>query len=66
MLDRARDDVIALALQREEYALERKVVGLAAAAGEDDLIRSAAKQRGRLAARPFKRDLGGRGGPMAA
>src|SRR5262245_63704712 len=45
MLDPRRDDVIAPVAARKEYALEGKVVGLAAAAGENDLVASAAEQR---------------------
>jgi len=36
------DDVIALVAQGEEAALECKIVGLAAAAGDDNLIRLSA------------------------
>ena len=50
VLDPGRDDVIALVAEREENALERKVVGLAAAAGEDDLVAVAPKQGRHLAA----------------
>ena len=50
MLDRRGDDVIALVAKREERALEGEVVGLAAAAGEDDLVAVAAEQCRHLAA----------------
>src|SRR5262249_29069758 len=51
MLDARRDDVIAPVAARKEHALEGKVVGLAAAAGENDLVAAAAEQRRHLAAR---------------
>src|SRR5215475_10533055 len=57
MLDARRDDVIAPLAMRKEHALEGEVVGLAAAAGEDDLVAAAAEQRRHLAARGLKRDL---------
>jgi len=38
VLDLGRDDVLALVAEREECALDRKVVGFAAAAREHDLI----------------------------
>src|SRR5215471_16540358 len=44
MLDARRDDVIAPVAARKEHALEGKVVGLAAAARENDLAASAAQQ----------------------
>jgi hypothetical protein len=50
MLDRTGDDVAALAPLGPGHPFEREVVGLAAAAGEDDLVRRAAKQRRDLAA----------------
>ncbi len=52
MLDRRGDDVIALTEKPEGYALDRQVVGLTPAGGEDDALRLAAEQR---------RDLGSGG-----
>ena len=57
MLDPGGDDVIAFVPAGEEYALERKVVGLAAAAGEDNLVAGTPEQRGHVAARSFKGNL---------
>ena len=50
VLDPRGDDVVALVAQREERALEGKVVGFAAAAGEEDLVVA-----GNRAARPLGR-----------
>ena len=49
MLDRGCDDVVAFAAKREGHAFQGMIVGLAAAAGEDDLVARAAKQSGDLA-----------------
>src|SRR5262245_45363562 len=57
MLDARGDDVIAAVAVRKEHALEGEVVGLAAAAGEDDLVASTAEQRRHLAARRLEGDL---------
>ena len=51
MLDPAGDDVITLVARGEERALERKIVCLAAAACEHDLIVVTGKQCCNLAAR---------------
>src|SRR5262245_18557026 len=56
-LDARRDDVIAAVAVRKEHALEGEVVGLAAAARENDLVASAAEQRRHLAARRLEGDL---------
>jgi hypothetical protein len=66
MLDRGGDDVVALVVQREEHALQRQIVGLAAAAGENDLVVLAPKQRRHLAARIFERGFGLGRGPVSA
>ena len=66
MLDAGGDDVTALVAQGKEDALERKVVGLAAAAGENNLIAVAAEHGGDLAARGLKGGLGCGRGPMPA
>ena len=66
MLDPGGDDVIALVAQCKEHALERKIVGLAAAAGEDDFIILAAEQSRDLAARLFDRGFRRGGRPMPA
>ena len=66
MLDAGRDDVIALVAPGKEDALERKIVGLAAAAGEDNLIAVAAEQGGDLPARGLKGGLRRRRRPMPA
>src|SRR5215204_2863035 len=50
MLDRAGDDVISLAPQGEERALDGEVVGFAAAACEYDLIHVAVEKRSHLPA----------------
>ena len=47
-----RDDVAALVFQRVRHALDREVVRLGRAAGEDDLFRRCADQRARPAAAP--------------
>lgn len=66
MLDRGGDDVPALISQREVHALEREVIGLTAAAGEDNLIAVATKQSCYLIARRLKSGLGSSGSPMSA
>ena len=66
MLDAGRDDVIALVAQGKEDALERKIVGLAAAAGEDNLFAVAAEHDGDLAARRLEGGLGFGRSPMPA
>src|SRR5262245_12828687 len=53
MLNASRDNVIALFAKLEDHALEREVIGLAAAAGEGDLVTVAAKDGRHLAARRF-------------
>src|SRR6266446_974612 len=58
VLDRARHDMIALVPEREEHALERQVVRLAAAAREDHLIGSASEESSDIASRILKRGLG--------
>ena len=45
MLDRGRDDMIALVPECKEHALNGKIVGLAAATREDDLVSLTTKQR---------------------
>src|SRR5262245_22589824 len=66
MLHRARDDMVALVLQRPGYALEGQVVGLAASTGEDDLVAFGAKQRSDLAARLLQCGACTRSSPMSA
>src|SRR5262249_10851825 len=66
MLNRGGDDVVALSLQRPGHPLDRKVICLAAATGEDDLIVRGAEQRCYVAARLFERGLGARSRPMPA
>src|SRR6267154_377593 len=60
------DDVIANIAPCKVDTFERKIVGLAAAAGEDDFIVLAAEQRRNLPACFFKGGLGRRGSPMPA
>jgi hypothetical protein len=55
----------ALGLERKKHALERKVVGLAAAAREHHFIRAAAEQGGNLAAGVLQGDLCQHARPMA-
>ena len=66
VLDPGSDDVIATAAPGEVCAFERKIVGLASAAGEDDFVILTAEQSSDLPARFFKGGFGGRGGPMTA
>jgi hypothetical protein len=57
VLDRRDDQLIALAEARERSSLDREVVGLAAARGEDDVGAIAAEQRGDLRPRLLDRVL---------
>src|SRR5208283_4413058 len=58
MLGDAGDDVVALILVKFEHALDREVVRLGGAAGEDDLLGLAADQRRDLIARAIDRLFG--------
>ena len=58
VLGRDRDDVIAASAERVGAALEREVVGFGGAAGEDNLARRRADQRGHLGARVLDRLFG--------
>jgi hypothetical protein len=66
MLDGTDNDVVALAPQRPGHPFEREVVGLAAAAREDDLVALGAEHRRDLAARFLKCGLRTRSRPMPA
>src|SRR5262249_38087709 len=66
VLDRRGDDVISPVLECEEHALEREVVGLAAAAREHDLIPGAAEQSRYLATGCVQSILGRDARPMSA
>ena len=66
MLDGTGDDVAALAPQRPRDAFEGEVVGLAAPAGEDDLVAPGAEQRRDLAASFLECSLRTRSCPMPA
>src|SRR5262245_35810708 len=66
MLDPRRDNVITLLAKLEEHALEREVVGLAAATGKDNLVNVAAKQGRNVAARRLKRGFCSNRSPMSA
>ncbi len=60
------DDVIANIAPCKVDTFEREIVGLAAAAGEDDFIVLAAEQRRNLPTCFFEGGLGRRSGPMIA
>ena len=64
MLDPGGDNVITLVAWREERALEGEIVGLAAAAGKNDLIVVTAEQCCDLAASGFDGSLCLDRGPM--
>ena len=66
MLDLRGDDVIALVAKRKEHALEGKVICLATAARENDLVVVATEQSRHLAARRLKRGFRRGRGPMPA
>src|SRR5665213_217490 len=66
MFDLGSDDVITFFAKREEHSLERKIIGLATAAREDDLLVLTTEQRGDLATRYLKGLLCPHGGPMSA
>lgn len=64
VLYRARDEVVAPGPVGEEHALQRVVVGLGAAAREDDLVRCGPEERRYLAAGELHRCLGMGAGPV--
>ena len=66
MLDPGRDDVVTLIAESEEHALQRKVVGLTAAARENNLIVVAAEQSRHSAPRRLKGSPCNRRGPVPA
>ena len=66
MLDGAGDDVVAPVPVGQEDALERVVVGLGAAAGEDDLVGPGPEERGHLARARSTAALAGAARPVVA
>jgi hypothetical protein len=66
MLDPGGDDVIAFVPVGEEYALERKVVRLASAAGKDNLVAGTPEHRCHVLARSFQGNRRRLGGPVPA
>ena len=66
MLDGAGDDVVALVLQRPGHALEGQVVGLAASAGEDDLVALGSRAAPRPGCAPARVRPCARSSPMSA
>jgi hypothetical protein len=59
VLDRLRDDVVALLAEHFCDALDHEVVGLGGTAGEDNLFRRGVNQRGHLLTRVFHGFLSG-------
>ena len=59
MLDGAGDNVLVRGGRGARHAENGEIVGLGAAAGEDDLRRGGVDERGHLAARGFQALLGG-------
>ena len=66
MFDPGGDEVIAVVPEGKVCALKREIVGLTAAAGEENLVVLAPEQGRNLAACCLQRSLGVAGGPMHA